>query len=43
MFFMQDMESPLLGAASNNRKECIELLLKHGADPNIKNRVSDGY
>ena len=43
MFFIQDMETPLHKAASNNSKECIELLLKHGADPNIKNRVSDGY
>ena len=31
---------PLHGAAYNNSKECLELLLSYGADVNVKNIVS---
>ena len=34
-------ETPLHWAAYNNSKECLELLLSHGADANIKKIVSN--
>ena len=30
-------------AAGNNSKECLELLLSHGAEVNIKNNVSNDH
>ena len=33
--------TPLHWAARNNNKECLALLLSHGAEVNIKNDVSN--
>ena len=40
--FMQNGSTPLHTAVKKNRKECLELLLSHGAEVNIKNDVSNG-
>ena len=34
--------TPAHDAAGNNSKECLELLLSHGAEVNIKSDVSKG-
>ena len=38
---IQDGETPLHTAAEYNKKKCMELLLSHGAEANIKNVVSN--
>ena len=35
--------TPLHWAAEKNSKECLELLLSHGAEVNIKNDVSNDH
>ena len=40
-YYTQRRYSPLHCAAGNDSKECLELLLLHGADVNIKTRVSN--
>ena len=37
----QNGVTPLHGAAYNNSKECLDILLSHGAELNIKDRVSN--
>ena len=37
--YIQRRYRPLHVAAGNNSKECLELLLLHGADVNMKTRV----
>ena len=36
---IQDKETPLYRAAKNNQREAAELLLKEGANINLKNEV----
>ena len=38
---MQVGSTPLYNAAKNNSEECLELLVSHGADVNIKKNVSN--
>ena len=43
MYYMQCGWSPLHYAAEKNSKECLEILLSHGAEVNMKNNVSNYY
>ena len=40
-YYLKDGWTPLQWAAQENNKECLELLLSHGAKVNVKENVSE--